>query len=236
MSTPFPPVDHDTVFKQYLAALLEGDSRVISAIIESLLIAKVSLNKIYSDFIQRGMYEVGVLWERNQIPASIEHLAASATQVVLSELYLKLQCPGEHSPEIIIACVPYEQHDVGSMIVANLCEMAGCKSVLLGANTPTRDMLTYIENRKRMPDLLALSITLPAHRVALEESLIAITAKFPLLNILIGGQALDGHGEAIQFRESLLARYPAVHYMQSLDELERYLTVLVKKNSLLSRA
>jgi hypothetical protein len=43
---------------------------------------------------------------------------------------------------------------------------------------------------------------------------------------LIGGQALDGHEPAIRFVEELLAKYPAVHHVQTLDELGHYLTTL----------
>ena len=74
-----------------------------------------------------------------------------------------------------------------------------------------------------MPDLLALSITLPANRVLLEGDLATITAKFPHLNILVGGQALEGNENAIRFVEELLAKYPVVHHVQTLDELEHYL-------------
>jgi len=209
-----------------MAGLLEGDALVIKAVIDDLLKEGAPLNRIYRDFIQRGMYKIGVLWERNQIPVSIEHLAATATQIVLSELYLRLRCAGENSPEVIIACVPNEQHDIGTMIVANVCGAAGWKSDLLGANTPTRDLLTYIDQRKHMPDLLALSITLPANRRVLEGDLAAIATKFPQLKILIGGQALDGHEETNRFVEGLLAKYPTVHCVQTLDELEHYLTTL----------
>jgi len=226
MSTITPPVDRETDFKKYMAGLLEGDLRVIKAVIDDLLKAGTPLKSIYRDFIQRGMYKVGVLWERNQIPVSIEHLAATATQVVLSELYLKLRSPSENSPEVIIACVSNEQHDLGAMVVANVFSVAGWKSDLLGANTPTRDLLRYIDQRKRIPEQLALSITLPANRVVLEGDLAAITTKFPQLNILIGGQALDGHEDAIRFVEELLAKYPTVHHVQTLDELENYLTTL----------
>ena len=96
MSAYIPSVVHETDFKKYLTGLLEGDVRVIKAVIDDLLKEDMPLNSIYRDFIQRSMYKVGVLWERNQIPVSIEHLAATATQVVVSDLYLKLQSAKEN--------------------------------------------------------------------------------------------------------------------------------------------
>jgi MerR family transcriptional regulator, light-induced transcriptional regulator len=228
MSAATLSVADGSTFKRYLNALLEGDVRVINAIIDELLAGHMPMNTIYRDFVRRGMYEVGLLCENNQIQVSVEHLAASATQLALSELYLKHQRPQEHSPEVIIACVPNEMHDVGTMIVANLCESTGCKSVLLGANTPIKDLLVFIGQRKHMPDLLALSVTLPANRVALENALEEITARFPQLKIVIGGQALDIHREAILFKERLTYKFATVQYIPSLDALELYLRRLVK--------
>jgi MerR family transcriptional regulator, light-induced transcriptional regulator len=222
------PVDHDAAFKRYMDGLLTGDIRVMKAIIDDLIEVKTPLNHIYRDFVQQGLYEIGMLWERNEITVSIEHLAATATKAVLAEMFLQLPRIEENSPEVIIACVPGEMHDVGAMVVANLTESVGCKSVLLGADTPTKDMLAFFEHREHMPDLLALSTTLPANRVALDESLAAVTAKCPHLRIVIGGQALHGHEEAVQFRSNLLDKYPTVDYVQTLDELEQYLNLLAK--------
>ncbi len=213
--------NNDAEFRRYLNALLEGDTRVGQELVDGMLASKVSLATIYCDYIQRGMYEVGELWERNQISVSIEHLAASTTQLIVSELFFKLKCSPDNGKQVIIACVPYEMHDVGTLIVANVFQLAGWKIQLLGANTPAEDMVDFIATRK--PELLALSCTLPANRHGLEYALARTVAAFPKLEILIGGQALGGSDEAGQYRSKLMASYPTVRYMETLEELERYL-------------
>jgi methanogenic corrinoid protein MtbC1 len=213
--------NYDDAFRRYLNALLEGDARVGQELVDDLFANKMSLTVIYRDYIQRGMYEVGELWERNQISVSIEHLAASTTQLIVSELFFKLKCSPDNGKQVIIACVPYEMHDVGTLIVANVFQIAGWKIQLLGANTPAADMVDFIATRK--PDMLALSCTLPANRHGMEEALARTVAAFPQLEILIGGQALGGCEEAGQYRRALLASYPMVRYMETLEELERYL-------------
>lgn len=213
--------NYDADFRRYLNALLEGDARVGHELVDGLLASKVRLATIYRDYIQRGMYEVGELWERNQISVSIEHLAASTTQLIVSELFFKLKCSPENGKQVIIACVPYELHDVGTLIVANVFQLAGWKIQLLGANTPAEDMVGFIAKRK--PEMLALSCTLPANRHGLEDALAKTVAAFPQLEILIGGQALDGGEEARQYRGSLIARFPTARYLETLEDLERYL-------------
>ena len=214
--------NYDADFRRYLNALLEGDARVGHELVDGLLARKVSLATIYSDYIRRGMYEVGELWERNQISVSIEHLAASTTQLIVSELFFMLKCPPDNGRQVIIACVPYELHDVGTLIVANVFQLAGWKIQLLGANTPVEDMVDFIARRK--PDMLALSCTLPANRHGLEEALAKTVVVFPQLEILIGGQALGGSDEAAQYRGTLMARIPKTRYLETLEELERYLS------------
>lgn len=215
-------VNYDTDFRRYLNALLEGDARVGRELVDGLLASKVSLATIYGDYIQRGMYEVGELWERNQISVSIEHLAASTTQLIVSELFFKLKCSPHNGKQVIIACVPYEMHDVGTLIVANVFQLAGWKIQLLGANTPAEDMVDFIAARK--PDMLALSCTLPANRRGMEQALARTVATIPQLQILIGGQALGGSDEATRYRVGLMADYPAVRYMETLEALEHHLS------------
>jgi methanogenic corrinoid protein MtbC1 len=221
--TPASIDDRKTEFEHYMAGLLEGDVRVLSAVIEKLIEQNLAFYEIYVEFVKRGMYEVGVLWERDQIPVAVEHLAATATQVVLSELYLKQKRSQKNSREAIVACVPGELHDVGTMIVANLFEAKGWKAVLLGANTPALDMLKMIAQRTIKPDFLALSITLPANRPGLESTLELISSRTPDLTVLVGGQALNGSDDSRRYRDSLLPRYPAISSPNTLDEFQSYL-------------
>jgi MerR family transcriptional regulator, light-induced transcriptional regulator len=223
MSNVINHLDKAYLYKKYMSALLEGDVRGMRQVVDDLLQKQISMHEVYRDFIQRGMYEVGKLWEQNRIPVSVEHLAATAVEVVLAEIYVKHQSRDQQGPEVMIACVSNELHDVGTMIIANLCESTGWRTILLGANTPTRDMIKFIEQRSHFPDLLALSITLPSNRPSLEDALAAITEKFPTLRILVGGQALDGQGEATHFREALLARFPSVNYLPTLEDFEQFL-------------
>ena len=214
--------NYDADFRRYLNALLEGDARVGHELVDGLLASKVSLATIYCDYIQRGMYEVGDLWERNQISVSIEHLAASTTQLIVSDLFFKLKCSPHNGKQVIIACVPHEMHDVGTLIVANVFQQAGWKIQLLGANTPAEDMVDFIAKRK--PDMLALSCTLPANRKGMEQALARTVAAFPQLEILIGGQALGGSDEATRYRARLMAGYPTVRYLETLEALEFHLS------------
>jgi methanogenic corrinoid protein MtbC1 len=215
-------INYEATFRRYLNVLLEGDSREGETLISGLLARNVPLTTIYRDYIQRGMYEVGVLWERNEISVAIEHLAASMTQLIVATIFFNLPCSPQNGKQVIIACVPYELHEIGALTVANIFQLAGWEITLLGANMPSVDLVNFIGDRK--PDLLALSCTLPANRHSLEDLLEKTVSTFPPLDILIGGHALNGSDEANRYRESLLTKFPRVRYLQTLEELKNDLS------------
>ena len=218
--TPDPA--YDAAFKRYMEALLDGDARVGKKLIEELLGQQIALNRLYSDYIERGMYEIGRLWENNQISIADEHLAASTTQLLLADLYLKVNGREKNGKRVVIACVPHDLHELGSLIISSVFQLAGWDISLLGADVPTRALIDYVTENK--PNTLALSATLPANRQALENVLEIIVPNFPELEILVGGQALSGSEAADNYREALLARFPNARYLQSLEALENYLS------------
>lgn len=213
--------DYESSYRSYMNALLEGDVRVGQRLIKELLLHKVPLSRIFSDYIQRGMYEVGALWESNQVSVSTEHLAASTAQLLISDLYLQAECRPRNGKRVVISCVSREFHDVGALILSNVFHSTGWDVSLLGANVPTGDLVDFIE--KYNPAVLALSVTLPANREALEQVLETVVPTFPQLDVFVGGQAIGGSHEADQYRATLAQRFPSLRYLQTLDELEHHL-------------
>ena len=210
-----------TPFQQYLEALLEGDVRGMERQVTVLLDAGTPLVTILRDYVRAGMYEVGRLWACGEASVAVEHLAASATSLLLSQFRFH----PEHAPasgrRAIIACVPDERHDIGALMVANLCDIAGWKVMLLGADTPAADLLSLVAQHE--PDMLGLSATLPASRPQLEATVDRAGARFPMLEILVGGQALDDASDEPRYRKDLLARFPRLRYLHTLEELQTYL-------------
>ena len=140
--TPDPA--YDAAFKRYMEALLDGDARVGKKLIEELLGQQIALNRLYSDYIERGMYEIGRLWENNQISIADEHLAASTTQLLLADLYLKVNGREKNGKRVVIACVPHDLHELGSLIISSVFQLAGWDISLLGADVPTRALIDYV--------------------------------------------------------------------------------------------
>jgi methanogenic corrinoid protein MtbC1 len=214
------PIEEDC-YRDYLAALLKGDRLHCANLLQEQMREGAALKAIYLDLMQRAMYEVGSLWERNLISVATEHLAAAITEVLLTLVYPRMFSQPHKNRRALIACVPHEQHEIGARMVADFFELHGWHGFFLGANTPTADLVRMI--RDLDIDVLGLSMSLLFNRPHLEAMLAAVDAEFPTLGLFLGGHAFHGEGAGREAREELIQRYPRLRYFPSLDDLESFL-------------
>ena len=216
-----PSIDN-SCYQNYLQLLLGGDRHRCANIVQDQLRQGIALKTVYLDLIQRAMYEVGTLWERNAVSIATEHLASATTELLLAQIYPQLFAQPHKDRRAIIACVPHEYHQIGARMVADFFELHGWHGFSLGANTPTAALISMI--RERDPDVVGLSMSLLFNRPHLESMITEISREFPALELILGGRAFSGEGPGQQAREELMRRYPRLVYFGSLDELESYLT------------
>ncbi len=214
-SKPVEAAITERVFQRYTEDLIAGDRTRCAAVVEELLDAGVAVKDIYQALIQRALYEVGELWERNQISVANEHLATAVTEGLMNRIYARIAIPPANGRKVVIASVENELHQVGGKMVADIFEMHGWDSYYLGANVPTDELARYIDDTR--PDLLGLSLSVYMHLAVLKSMLDTLTSRFPELPILIGGQAFRHGGRA------LTRAYLGVQWIASLDDLEVYL-------------
>ncbi|MBV5298689.1 MAG: cobalamin-dependent protein [Rhodoferax sp.] len=212
----------EACYQRYLAALLAGDRPGCADLLQGQLAAGVPLKQIYLDLMQRAMYEIGTLWERNLVSVATEHLASATTEVLLALLYPRLFSQAHKDRRALIACVPQEYHQIGARMVADFFELHGWHGFSLGANTPSADLLRSIALHD--PDVVGLSMSLLFHRAQLEAMIESVSNAYPALDLLLGGRAFQGDGAGCQAWQELTTAYPRLRYFASLNELEEYLT------------
>lgn len=208
-------VDDEKAYQNYLAALLAGDRHHCRAIFESWLESGTELRRVYQDLIQRSLYEVGAMWEQGRASVATEHLATAITESLLSLVYSQLFNHPQVGKSAVVSCTANEYHQVGAKIVADLFELNGWRGYFLGTNTPTNELLVFINNKA--PDVVALSTTVYFNLENLLKTTNAIRAMFPLVPILVGGQAFRCGGR------DRAERIPGVRCMTSLDELDSWI-------------
>ena len=210
-----PPFAFDEIYRRYLDGLLANDRHQCRVSFEQWLESHAELRTLYEDLVQRSLYEIGDLWERNRISVATEHLATAITESLLNLTYPRLFASPRLGKSAIVACVANEYHQIGGKMIADLFELNGRRGYFLGANTPVRDLKMLIEEKH--PDVVALSVAMVFSLDMLISAAAEIRAAFPDVPILVGGQALRWGG-----RERV-ERLSGVRCLMSLSELEAWI-------------
>jgi methanogenic corrinoid protein MtbC1 len=179
---------HALLARLYLKALVEGDRKAARLLILSALEDGISVRDIYLNVLQPVLYEVGRLWQIDEISVAREHFCTAATQLIMS--LLQRHADPEQEPDgrtIVTTCVAGDQHEIGVRMVADFFEMAGWNSYYLGANTPTDSVIDEVIERKA--DVLGVSATMIYHIPAVADLIQAVrrAPECKQVKILVGG-------------------------------------------------
>lgn len=210
-----PPFVAEEVYRSYLDGLLTNHREHCRACFQQWMDATPDLLSLYEDLVQRSLYDVGELWERGKISVAAEHLATAISEGLLNLTYPRLFATPRVGQSAVVTCAANEYHQIGGKMVADLFEFHGWRGYFLGANTPVRDVLALITEKR--PNVVALSVATVFGVAEVINSAAAIRAEFPTLPIFVGGQALRWGG-----RERI-ERIPGVRCLGSLRELDTWL-------------
>lgn len=203
------------LYNTYLQALLRGDRPECTRIVKDLLDGDVSIYELYLDLFQASLYEVGYLWETNRVSVAIEHMATSITESLLSLVYPRIFSVPHSGKKAVVSCLVNEYHQIGGKMVADIFELNGWDGYFLGANTPVRDLLDMLREKK--PQILALSLSIYFNMDFMHHVLQEVEREIPGQRIIVGGQAFRWGGTDIQHK------YSRVKYVPSIKELEKML-------------
>jgi MerR family transcriptional regulator, light-induced transcriptional regulator len=115
------------------------------------------LTDIYIEIFQESLYEIGQLWERNQITLAQEHMA-TIVQWSIAQLYPFVEPPATLRGHAIITGVQRENHQVGANLVADALEASGWAMRFLGTNLPQESILQVMEEHRA--ELLGIWLTM----------------------------------------------------------------------------
>lgn len=197
---------------RFTAYLLAGESRGCRTLTEELLAQGCPVADLYQNIFQQALYRIGELWEQNRISVAREHIATAIVESLLTLTYPLICNPNPNGKKVIVACTPGELHQLGARMVADILEMHGWDSRFLGANTPTDDLLQYLQEES--PQLLCLSLSTQMGMAALLTLLSQTQKHMPDLPVAVGGQAFRWGGA------EFLQPFSGVHYVSSLSQLE----------------
>ena len=143
---------------RYLNAILNGKEQEALASITYALTEEWDLLSIYSELISSSIRNIGDMWHQNEITISHEHRASQITLNILTYLRNNLVKTPVAGPLAIVTTIEGDPHIIGPRIIADILLINHWKVDFLGTDTPSEDLLKFIEIRN--PELVVLSGTL----------------------------------------------------------------------------
>jgi len=207
--------------ESYLQYLLKGDRAGCSAVTKAYLQQNPSIKDLYEKVLKAALYQIGHLWETNKITVAAEHLATAITEGILNELFEQIITGKKYNKKVVLACVENEQHQVGIKMVADVFEMKGWESYFLGSGVPTYELIRFIDEVQ--PNLLAISLSVFHNFSGLIKMLEAIRVRFPVLHILLGGQAFA------HIPDTSLSQFDNILILKDLYLIEKYIDTINAK-------
>jgi methanogenic corrinoid protein MtbC1 len=176
----------------YLIALLEGDRQKAISIIRDAASDGWNVVDLYLRVLAPAQREIGRMWLEDEINVAEEHLATATTKMVMSQLRAQGQAQPPNGKTVVAAAVPGNQHDVGIQMVADIFELHGWRTLSLGANVPTPDLVEATV--KFQTNLLLLSAALSRHLESACDTIRAIRQHDQIndVKVLVGGTAFTG--------------------------------------------
>lgn len=173
---------------RYLAAALRGDQRGAEATLLASMGAGATLTEAAVRVVQPAMVEVGRLWQDNRITVAQEHLATALSQNAMARAYMQAAFAPPVGRKVMLACAAGNHHGLGLRMVSDAFETLGWDVSFLGTDVPTAALIQQVDSER--PELLCLSLSLPAHLPLacgiLERMRAELGNRCPVL--LVGGQ------------------------------------------------
>lgn len=174
--------------QEYLREILAGKRKTSLEIIMDAYRSGYPIPGIYMDIFQVSLYEIGTLWETNQITVADEHMGTAITQYVISNLYQHLEIANEQRGKLVMTGVLGEMHQLGANMVADVLEADGWDAMFLGTNVPTEGAIRSI--RQHGADLFGISSTMLFNIPMVVQLVEEVKKEFgDSVRILLGGAA-----------------------------------------------
>ncbi|MEM7357293.1 MAG: cobalamin-dependent protein [Acidobacteriota bacterium] len=181
-----PNRPHERLALEYLQSVLEGDSPQAIATIVDAVAGDLSLRDAYLEVLSAAQREVGRMWHLGDLAIAEEHLVTSTTERVMSILAHQAERAPINGKTILAAAVADNGHDLGVRTLADFFEIAGWRSICLGANVPVPDIAKAVSFFA--PDLLVLSAALSTQLKSLRQNIETVRKiEDPAVKVLVGG-------------------------------------------------
>jgi MerR family transcriptional regulator, light-induced transcriptional regulator len=183
-----PPEGTTTDLSVFVQTLLQGDRRAATTVAFEALDRGVSIVDVYGGMFQAAMYEIGRMWEANEITVAQEHMATAVTQAVVDRTFARFPMPASVRGNVVITGVRGELHHLGARLVADVLEAEGWRVRFLGTDLPRSGIVAAVADHHAVA--VGISATMLSSVPEVRDLIAELrTAPGPRLVVLVGGAA-----------------------------------------------
>lgn len=173
---------------EYLATVLEGDSRGATERVLAEVDAGLAVEAAYLEVLVPAQREVGRLWHAGELGIVEEHVVTYTTERLMALLAHRAKRAPANGRTVVCAAVTGNAHDIAVRVLADFFDIAGWRTVHVGANVPVQELasaLQYFDG-----DLLVLSASLSVQLPKLAEAIAAVRRlEGRTVRVMVGGLA-----------------------------------------------
>lgn len=174
-----------------VALLLSGRRGDVLDYAQEAVDTPADLERFYLQELMPAMYAIGDRWERGELSVAHEHLASALAGQIMATLYPVALSGAPSKGVAVVTAAPYELHEMGARMVADLLECDGWQVRYVGANTPAQELLAVLRDVR--PFLLCVSVGMPFNLISAAEMIAAARQEQTLapMRVLVGGKTLN---------------------------------------------
>ena len=175
---------------EYIAAVLEGDSRkgierVLAGVENGL-----AVERAYLDVLVPAQREVGRLWHAGELGIVEEHVVTYTTERLMTLLSQRAERAPANGHTVVCAAVAGNAHDIAVRVLADFFDIGGWRAVHLGAGVPASELATALQYFDG--DLLVLSAALSVQLPKVREAIEAVRRiEGRQVRVMVGGLAFN---------------------------------------------
>lgn len=195
----------------YLNYLLASDRVSINRLVQEKIQNNTAPEKIYQG-VEKAMYQIGKLWQTNQITIADEHLATAIASENIMYTYQYIVNNQSKNGHVVSFAVENELHDLGIKMINHMFEYHGFNVTYLGNNLPVREAISFL--KQNVPDYIAISVTIYTH-IQFAKKLIdqmKLEEKLKDCKVIIGGYCFKEN-------QSLLNLVKYDYYFENINGL-----------------
>lgn len=163
----------------------------IAVALDAIADTRIDVANLYTQVLGVYLTTVGSRWQHGTQRVWQEHFASSVVRTIIEALHPTVASLAAEAPRrgqtVLLACPPDEQHDLGLRMLADRFDLAGYRTIFLGADTPFEEIVTAASAVGA--DIAVMTVSTVFERVELRLLVDTMIQRLPGVRVRIGGPA-----------------------------------------------